>query len=93
MKPNIMTASKRPLTPEQRIQSKKIKDLEAEGYYVIKLIQTNKNGIPDIIAIPPNSDVLFVEVKRKDGTVSPLQKFRHKELEKYGIRIQIFSGE
>jgi len=46
---------------EQQIQAKKIKELEAQGYYVIKLINTNKNGIPDLIAIPPNSDVLFVE--------------------------------
>jgi len=28
---------------EQQIQSKKIKELEAQGYYVIKLINTNKN--------------------------------------------------
>ena len=48
---------------EQQIQSKKIKELEAQGYYVIKLIKTNKNGIPDLIAIPRNSDVLFIEVK------------------------------
>ena len=30
---------------EQQIQSKRIKELEAEGYYVLKLIKTNKNGI------------------------------------------------
>jgi len=35
---------------EQRIQGKRIKQLESEGYYVIKLIKTNKNGIPDLIA-------------------------------------------
>ena len=28
---------------EQQIQAKKIKELEAQGYYVIKLINTNKN--------------------------------------------------
>ena len=36
---------------EQQIQSKRIKELEAEGYYVIKLIKTNKNGIPDLSLI------------------------------------------
>jgi Holliday junction resolvase len=51
---------------EQQIQAKKIKELEAQGYYVIKLINTNKNGIPDLIAIPPNSDVKFIEVKNND---------------------------
>ena len=45
---------------EQQIQTKRIKQLESEGYYVIKLVKTNKNGIPDLIAIPPNSDVEFI---------------------------------
>ena len=52
---------------EQQIQSKRIKELESIGYYVVKLIKTNKNGIPDLIAIPPDSDVLFVEVKTPKG--------------------------
>jgi len=75
---------------EQQIQSKKIKELEAQGYYVIKLTVTNRPGIPDLIAIPPNSDVLFVEVKRPDGKVSKLQEFRHKELAEKGIKVEIF---
>lgn len=75
---------------EQQIQTKKIKELEAEGYYVIKLINTNKNGIPDLIAIPPNSDVLFIEVKGPNGKVSKLQEFRMKELEKHGVRTQVY---
>ena len=75
---------------EQQIQTKKIKELEAQGYYVIKLISTNKNGIPDLIAIPPNSDVLFVEVKASNGKVSKLQEFRMKELQKHGIKTEIY---
>lgn len=77
---------------EQQIQTKKIKELEAQGYYVIKLINTNKNGIPDLIAIPPGSDVLFVEVKRPDGKVTKLQEYRHKELNDKGIKVEIFRG-
>ena len=77
---------------EQQIQAKKIKELEAQGYYVIKLINTNKNGIPDLIAIPPNSDVLFVEVKAANGKVSKLQEFRHQELAGKGIKVEIFHG-
>lgn len=77
---------------EQQIQSKKIKELERDGYYVIKLISTNKNGIPDIIAIPPNSDVLFVEVKAKNGKLSKLQEYRIKELKSLGIKTEIHKG-
>lgn len=75
---------------EQQIQSKKIKELEAQGYYVIKLTVTNRPGIPDLIAIPPNSDVLFVEVKGPNGKVSKLQEFRHQELADKGIKVEIF---
>lgn len=77
---------------EQQIQSKKIKELEAQGFYVIKLINTNKNGIPDLIAIPKDSDVLFVEVKGPNGKLSKLQEFRKKELEKHGIKVEVFKS-
>jgi Holliday junction resolvase len=63
---------------EQQIQSKRIKQLEQAGYYVIKLIKTNKNGIPDLVAIPPRSRVLFSEVKTPTGRLSKLQEFRIK---------------
>jgi len=77
---------------EQQIQTKRIKELEDQGYYVIKLINTNKNGIPDLIAIPPNSDVLFVEVKQPTGILNKLQKFRIKELNKHGIKTEVYRG-
>lgn len=78
---------------EQQIQAKKIKELEAQGYYVIKLVSTNKNGIPDLIAIPKDSDVLFVEVKKPDGKLSKLQEYRLKELKSHGIKVEVYKGE
>lgn len=75
---------------EQQIQSKRIKELEAQGYYVIKLIRTNKNGIPDIIAIPPNSDVLFSEIKSSTGKLSKLQEYRIKELQTFGLKTEVY---
>lgn len=77
---------------EQQIQAKKIKELEDKGYYVIKLINTNKNGIPDLIAIPPGSDVLFVEVKTPGGRISKLQEYRIEELKSYQIKTEIYRG-
>jgi Holliday junction resolvase len=77
---------------EQKIQSNRIKELEAEGYYVIKLIKTNKNGIPDLIAIPPGANVLFSEVKTHKGRLSRLQEYRLKELDEHGVRTEIYRG-
>ena len=77
---------------EQQIQTKKIKELESHGYYVLKLMKTNKNGIPDLIAIPKDSDVEFYEVKRAIGKPSKLQEYRIKELQKHGIKAELFYG-
>tara|TARA_R110002124_G_scaffold72647_4_gene194516 strand:+ start:801 stop:1040 length:240 start_codon:yes stop_codon:yes gene_type:complete len=77
---------------EQQIQSNRIKELEADGYYVLKLMKTNKNGIPDILALKPGADVLFSEVKRPKGKVSRLQEYRLKELEGYGFKTEVYRG-
>lgn len=77
---------------EQKIQKKRIDQLEAEGYYVLKLIKTNKNGIPDVLAIPPNTPVLFSEIKTLKGKVSKIQEYRLKELKKFGFETEIFNG-
>jgi len=77
---------------EQQIQSKRIKQLEADGYYVLKLIKTNKNGIPDLLAIPPDCPVLFSEVKKPNGKLSKLQEYRLKELNKHGCKTEVYKG-
>ena len=78
---------------ESKVQSKCIKELESQGYYVIKLESTNKNGIADLIAIPRNSDVLFVEVKQKGKKLRPLQVYRADELSKLGIKTKLYDGQ
>jgi Holliday junction resolvase len=77
---------------EQQIQTKRIKQLEAEGYYVLKLIRVNKTGIPDIIALKEN-EILFSEIKTPKGKLSEIQKYRMKELESYGFKTELYNGE
>ena len=77
---------------EQQVQAKKIKELESKGYYVLKLIKTNKNGIPDLVALHPDKEVLFIEEKTKKGKVSKLQEYRLKELEEHGFQTEIHRG-
>lgn len=73
---------------EQQIQSKIIKKLESDGWYVLKLTKTNKNGIPDLIALKPN-EVYFVEVKNEKGVLSELQKYRIDELKRNGFKVDV----
>jgi len=77
---------------EQQIQKKRIDQLEAQGYYVIKLISTNKNGIPDLIALHKDKGILFSEVKRPGLKPRKLQQYRIKELIKHGFNVEVFDG-
>jgi Holliday junction resolvase len=69
---------------ESGYQNKIIKNLEKEGFYVLKLIRTNKNGIPDLIAFKSNK-VCLIECKIPKGKLSELQKYRLDELTSLGI--------
>ena len=51
---------------------------------------TNKNGIPDLLAIPRDSDVIFIEVKATNGKLSKLQEYRLKELQNHGVKVEVY---
>jgi len=66
-------------------QSKEIKKYERKGYFVINLIKTNKNGIPDLLALKDGEPPIFIECKEKHDRLSELQKYRLRELQKLGF--------
>lgn len=76
---------------EQQIQSKIIKHLERDGFFVVKLIKTNKTGIMDLLAVKPNRAV-FIEVKQEHGKLSEIQKYRINEIRNKKIECYIWSG-
>jgi Holliday junction resolvase len=78
---------------EQQIQKKRIDQLEKEGYYVLKLIKTNKNGIPDVVAMHPEKGVLFSEIKTPKGRLSKIQEYRLKEIKEYGFDVEVYRGD
>lgn len=76
---------------ESKIQAKIIKRYTDQGYFVVKLIKTSKNGIPDLMVLK-DGKVLFVEVKRPIiGKLSKVQEYRIKELKKYGFETLILT--
>jgi len=76
---------------EQDYQKKISDKLENEGWYVIKLIKTNKNGIPDLIAIKKDKTI-FIECKTLKGKLSKIQEFRIDELKAKGIECFVSYG-
>ncbi len=74
---------------EQSYQKKLIKQYEDDGWYVIKLIKTNRNGIPDLLCLKRDHKPTFIEVKGKNGKLSKLQEYRINELIKHGFSTKI----
>jgi Holliday junction resolvase len=69
---------------ESYIQSQIIVKLESWGWMVVKLIQTNTNGIPDLMAMK-DGKTIFIEVKREGEQPAPLQKHRLNQINLHGI--------
>lgn len=70
---------------ESQIKKKCKKKLEDWGWFVIHLIQTNKNGIPDTLILR-NGEAIFIEFKRPGKLPGELQKYRMDKFSEYGFK-------
>lgn len=75
---------------ESKIQARIIKRLEAQGYYVVKLILTNKPGIPDLLLLK-DGKASFIEVKRPGEKPRILQQYRMNELRGFGFECNVLT--
>ena len=78
---------------ESSYQKTLIKQFESEGYLVLKLIQVQKAGYPDLLLLKPNGEIRFVEVKAKRGRLSKIQKYRIDELKGLGFNVEVAKSE
>jgi Holliday junction resolvase len=77
---------------ESKIQARIKARFENAGWIVVKLIQTNCNGIPDLMCLKDGKTV-FVEVKQPGKKPTELQQFRHDQLTQNGFQVFILSSE
>lgn len=71
---------------ESDIQKQIMQKLTGAGWLCIKLMQTNWNGIPDVMALK-NGKSVFIEVKQPGKTPNDLQKYRHEKLRGQGFDV------
>jgi Holliday junction resolvase len=77
---------------ESKIQANIKARFERAGWMVVKLIQTNCNGIPDLMCLK-NGKTIFVEVKQPGREPTELQKYRHAELIKQGFTVYVLTTD
>lgn len=76
---------------ESEIQSKIIQSLEKRGYLINKIIQSTKNGWPDLEALK-NKVATYVEVKIPGEEPDNLQIYRHNQLRQQGFEVIVASS-
>ena len=77
---------------EQDYQKRISDNLTKEGYFVTNLIKTNRNGIPDLLALKYNEPPMYIECKTLKGKLSKIQEFRLDELTGYGFNCFVSYG-
>lgn len=70
---------------ESDIEERLVKGIEKLGGVCLKMGQ---DGWPDRIAALPNGATVWVELKRPDGRVAGLQKWRRAQLQRKGHRLE-----
>lgn len=69
---------------EQKLQTKILNWLKANGYWVFKTVVCNRKGIMDIVGCTPKGRFLGIEVKFGANKASKLQSWNILEVEKRG---------
>ena len=77
---------------EQDYQKRISDDFKNKGYFVINLIKTNRNGIPDLQASKFNEPTIYIECKTPKGKLSEIQEFRLNELTTLGFICYVSYG-
>lgn len=77
---------------ESKVQARLIKHYEMQGYMVVKLILTNKPGIPDLMLLKDGT-ASFIECKRKGGKPRLLQEYRIEELRSHGFNVVVANDQ
>jgi len=73
---------------ESIVQDRCITHFEKLGYLVVKILQSTKNGWPDL-QCHKDGKTLFIECKATGETADPLQEYRHEELRKKGFEVLV----
>ena len=74
---------------EAYIQRQGAERLRKLGCLIVKMKGEKMNGMPDLLVIPMNSPMYFIEVKTEKGQLTRIQEFVHKKLDTQGVEVHV----
>ena len=77
---------------ESEVEAFVKRQVEGRDGVLLKFVSPSVAGVPDRIAIMPGGRVLFVEIKRQDGTLSKIQAHVIDRLVDLGAEVSVIYG-
>ena len=74
---------------EKTIEHKLAVTVKKHGGIAVKFVSPNYDGMPDRLVLLPDGVCAFVEVKAANKKPRPLQKARHRLLQKLGFKVYV----
>lgn len=63
------------------------------GALTFKFVSPGHAGVPDRIVLAPGGRIYFVEMKRKNGKLRPLQQYTIEKMRQYGFSVSVIDDE
>ena len=77
---------------ERDIERRLRREIERQGGVFLKFISPGNDGVPDRVALLPDGRIIFVELKKKTGRLSPIQKFQIAKFRRLGQSVRVVYG-
>ena len=74
---------------EKTVEQKLVAAVKARGGICPKFVSPGFDGMPDRLVLLPFGKIAFVEVKAPNKKTRPLQKARHRLLQKLGFKVYV----
>jgi hypothetical protein len=78
---------------ESRLEQRFVKDVKDLGGWALKFISPGNAGVPDRLVILPGGQVVFVELKTKDGKLSAVQDQQIYRMRLKGVKVLVLYGQ
>lgn len=77
---------------EKQIENKLTRSVKKAGGIALKFVSPGFAGMPDRLVLLPDGVCAFVELKAPGKHTRPLQKARHRMLQKLGFKVYVIDS-
>lgn len=77
---------------ERDIEARLRQAIEKDGGLFFKFVSPGNDGVPDRIAILPDGQIWFIELKAESGRLSPIQVWQIDRLRQLGVNAAVIRG-